>query len=101
MRDPAIMTSRALGPDYRPAQRPLFDADWLNVFLIVETGNHHVFMLDGDRNAPAFAVQAGANFTVVPVLRRPRFCVGPSSAWDSQFVFTIFGDVWVQQHDFR
>ena len=38
-------------PEGLPA-RPVFDADPLNLFVVVETGDHHATVLDGDRFAP-------------------------------------------------
>ncbi|MDH3318042.1 MAG: nitrite reductase, partial [Gammaproteobacteria bacterium] len=32
--------------------QPIFDADVLNLFLVVESGDHHVTVLDGDRLEP-------------------------------------------------
>lgn len=83
-----IMASRKLDLDYRPAPRPVFDADRLNVFLVVETGDHHVSVLDGDR------------FTVMDRFATP-FAVhgGPKFTPDGRFVFIMSRDGWVQKYD--
>ncbi|MEM8665263.1 MAG: cytochrome D1 domain-containing protein, partial [Pseudomonadota bacterium] len=55
--------------DYQPADAPIFDADPLNLFLVVETGDHHVSIVDGDtfevlkRLPTPFAVHGGPKFT--------------------------------------
>ncbi|TQV78521.1 nitrite reductase [Denitrobaculum tricleocarpae] len=83
-----ISASRELDPDYRPADQPVFDADRLNVFLVVETGDHHVSVLDGDR------------FTVMDRFETP-FAVhgGPKFTPDGRFVFIMSRDGWVQKYD--
>ncbi len=57
-----------LKPADLPA-KPVYKADPLNVFLVVEAGDHHVTVLDGDRMEPIhrfqsrFALQGGPKFT--------------------------------------
>ena len=83
-----IAASRQMNPDYRPAARPVFDADPLNLFLVVETGDHHVSVLDGD----AFE----------PIARFPTpYAVhgGPKFSGDGRFVFIMSRDGWVQKYD--
>ncbi|MEX3007859.1 cytochrome D1 domain-containing protein [Hoeflea sp. TYP-13] len=83
-----ITASRSLNTDYRPAEKPVFEADPLNVFLVVETGDHHVSVLDGDRFevmdrfATPFAVHGGPKFTP-----------------DGRYVFIMSRDGWVQKYD--
>ncbi len=83
-----IAASRSFDPDYRPADQPVFTADPLNVFLVVETGDSHVSVLDGDtftvmdRFATPFAVHGGPKFTP-----------------DGRFVFIMSRDGWVQKYD--
>ena len=73
---------------YEPAEAPVFDADPMNVFLVVETGDHHVSVLDGDtfevmdRFATPFAVHGGPKFTP-----------------DGRHVFIMSRDGWVQKYD--
>ena len=83
-----IAASRAMSPDYAPAAAPVFDADPLNLFLVVETGDHHVSVLDGDaferiaRFPTPFAVHGGPKFSP-----------------DGRFVFVMSRDGWVQKYD--
>ena len=83
-----IAASLTLNPDYSPAAAPVFAADPLNLFLVVETGDHHVSVLDGDsfdtldRFATPFAVHGGPKFSP-----------------DGRFVFIMSRDGWVQKYD--
>ncbi len=83
-----ISASRLLVPDYRPAENPVFTADPLNVFLVVETGDSHVSVLDGD------------TFTVMDRFETP-FAVhgGPKFTPEGRFVFIMSRDGWVQKYD--
>ncbi len=83
-----IEQTRTLDPDYVPATAPAFDADPLNLFLVVETGDHHVSVLDGD------------SFTVLDRFPTP-FAVhgGPKFTPDGRFVFIMSRDGWVQKYD--
>ena len=57
-----ILAARQMNPDYVAADAPVFAADPMNITLVVETGDHHVSVLDGDtfevldRFATPFAV---------------------------------------------
>lgn len=83
-----ITASRAPDPGYHPAMKPVFAADPMNVTLVVETGDHHVSVLDGDsfavldRFATPFAVHGGPKFTP-----------------DGRYVFIMSRDGWVQKYD--
>ncbi len=83
-----IEATRRLDPGYRPAPAPVFAGDPLNITLVVETGDHHVSVLDGDsfevldRFATPFAVHGGPKFTP-----------------DGRFVFIMSRDGWVQKYD--
>ena len=74
--------------DYMPAAAPIFTADPMNITLVVETGDHHVSVLDGDtfdvldRFATPFAVHGGPKFSP-----------------DGHFVFIMSRDGWVQKYD--
>ncbi len=56
------------GAAYLPA-KPVWDADPMNLFIVVEAGDHHVTLLDGDRFEPVhrfptrFALHGGPKFT--------------------------------------
>ncbi|ADZ69001.1 nitrite reductase [Polymorphum gilvum] len=83
-----IAASREMVADYTPAAAPTFDADPMNITLVVETGDHHVSVLDGDtfetldRFATPFAVHGG-----------------PKYSPDGRFVFVMSRDGWVQKYD--
>ncbi len=83
-----IEKSRWIATDYSPAEKPVFKSDPLNIFLVVETGDHHVSVLDGDtferldRFATPFAVHGGPKFSP-----------------DGHFVFIMSRDGWVQKYD--
>jgi len=68
--------------------RPVFKADPLNIFVVVETGDHHVTILDGDR------FERLARFP-------SRFALhgGPKFSPDGRFVFFASRDGWVSKYD--
>jgi hypothetical protein len=70
-----------------PAQ-PQFDADPLNLFVVVEAGDHHVTVLDGDRLEPL------ARFA-------SRFALhgGPKFTPDGRYVFFASRDGWISKYD--
>ncbi len=69
-------------------RRPVHKADPLNLFVVVETGDHHVTILDGDRLAPIhrfpsrFALHGGPKFTP-----------------DGRYVFFASRDGWISKFD--
>ena len=83
-----IAASREMVDDYSPAAAPIFDADPMNITLVVETGDHHVSVLDGDRLevldrfATPYAVHGGPKFSP-----------------DGRHVFIMSRDGWVQKYD--
>jgi cytochrome c553/WD40 repeat protein len=83
-----IAATRTLDPGYKPAAAPQFRADPMNITLAVETGDHHVSVLDGDtfavldRFATPYAVHGGPKFSP-----------------DGRFVFIMSRDGWVQKYD--
>lgn len=83
-----IAESRSMSGAYKSVDAPKFTADPMNIFLVVETGDHHVSVLDGDtfdrldRFATPFAVHGGPKFTP-----------------DGRFVFIMSRDGWVQKYD--
>ncbi|MBL9050757.1 MAG: c-type cytochrome [Tabrizicola sp.] len=83
-----IMATRSLRDDYTPAAAPVFAADPMNVTLVVETGDSHVSVLDGD------------TFDVLDRFETP-FAVhgGPKFSSDGRFVFIMSRDGWVQKYD--
>lgn len=79
---------KTLVPPERWPAKPVFDADPLNLFVVVEAGDHHITILDGDR------------FT--PLARLPtHFAVhgGPKFSPDGRFVYLVSRDGWVSKVD--
>ena len=74
-------------PEALPA-RPAYDADPLNLFLVVEAGDHHVTVLDGDRFAPLHRFPT-----------RPALHGGPKFSPDGRFVYLMSRDGWVTKYD--
>ena len=83
-----ITSTRTLDPSYKPAERPVFRGDPMNITLVVETGDHHVSVLDGD------------NFSILDRFATP-FAVhgGPKFSPDGRYVFIMSRDGWVQKYD--
>jgi WD40 repeat protein len=83
-----IEATRALRDDYVAAATPVFSADPMNITLVVETGDHHVSVLDGD------------SFEVLDRFETP-FAVhgGPKFSPDGRYVFIMSRDGWVQKYD--
>jgi Cytochrome D1 heme domain len=74
-------------PEILPA-RPAFDADPLNLFLVVETGDHHATVLDGGRFAPIHRFPT-----------RPALHGGPKFSPDGRFAYLMSRDGWVTKYD--
>jgi len=74
-------------PETLPA-KPIFAADPLNLFLVVELGDHHVTVLDGDR--------------LEPIHRFPTHRAlhgGPKFSPDGRFVYLASRDGWIEKYD--
>ncbi len=85
MRDSRIVHFAGL-PD-RPAAE-FQGADMMNLFLVVETGDHHISVLDGDK--------------LEPIARIPtRYALhgGPKFTPDGRFVYLASRDGWVSKFD--
>ncbi len=84
-----IVASRILGQSpVDPDEKPRFAADPLNLFVVVETGDHHVTVLDGD--------------TFTPIHRfKSRYALhgGPKFSPDGRFVYFASRDGWVSLFD--
>ncbi len=68
--------------------KPQFAADPLNLFVVVESGDHHVSILDGDK--------------LEPIHRFPtRFALhgGPKFTPDGRYVFFASRDGWITKYD--
>ncbi|HKU47001.1 MAG TPA: cytochrome D1 domain-containing protein [Burkholderiales bacterium] len=83
-----IRGSRVLHNRPTPRASPVFAADPLNLFVVVEAGDHHVTILDGDRLEP---------------LRRfaSRFALhgGPKFSPDGRYVYFASRDGWITKYD--
>lgn len=68
--------------------KPVYDADPLNLFLVVEGGDHHVTVLDGDRMEPIFRFKS-------------RFALhgGPKYSSDGRYVYFASRDGWISKFD--
>ncbi len=72
----------------QPAPKPVYAADPLNLFVVVEAGDHHISIVDGDRLAP--------------IARFPsRFALhgGPKFSPDGRFVYFASRDGWISKYD--
>ncbi|WP_461306930.1 cytochrome D1 domain-containing protein, partial [Albidovulum sp.] len=83
-----IAANRQMNPAYEAPEAPRWTADPMNITLVVETGDHHVSVLDGDtwavldRFATPYAVHGGPKFSP-----------------DGRYVFIMSRDGWVQKYD--
>ena len=70
------------------SDKPVFDADPLNLFLVVEAGDHHISVLDGDKLEPIYRFQS-------------RFALhgGPKFAAGGRYVFFGSRDGWITKFD--
>ncbi len=84
-----IRASKITYPE-KPATRPAFDGDPLNLFVVVEAGDHHVTILDGDRLEP-----------LVRFASRYALHGGPKFTPDGRYVFFASRDGWVSKYDLR
>jgi dihydro-heme d1 dehydrogenase len=68
--------------------RPVFAADPLNLFVVVEAGDHHATILDGDRLEPL------TRFAT-------RFALhgGPKFSPDGRYVYFASRDGWISKYD--
>ncbi len=67
---------------------PVYSADPLNVFLVVEAGDHHVTVLDGDKFEPIHRFQS-----------RYALHGGPKFSADGRFVYFASRDGWISKFD--
>jgi mono/diheme cytochrome c family protein/WD40 repeat protein len=83
-----IAASRVVHARAPALDRPRHQADPMNLFVVVETGDHHATILDGDRFEPL------ARFPT-------RFALhgGPKFTPDGRFVFFMSRDGWIAKYD--
>ena len=70
------------------AAKPAFAADPMNLFVVVESGDHHVSVLDGDKLEPIHRFPS-----------RHALHGGPKFTQDGRFVFFGSRDGWVTKYD--
>ena len=75
-------------PTKPPAIRPVYDADPLNLFVVVESGDNHVTILDGDRFEPITRFKS-----------RLALHGGPKFTQDGRFVYFASRDGWITKYD--
>ena len=83
-----IRASRLVHEAHPLPDKPVFQADPLNLFVVVESGDHHVSVLDGDK--------------LEPIHRFPsRYALhgGPKFTPDGRYVFFASRDGWVTKYD--
>ena len=68
--------------------KPVFSADPLNLFVVVEVGDHHATILDGDKFEPIYRFKT-------------RFALhgGPKFTPDGRFVYFASRDGWISKFD--
>jgi hypothetical protein len=76
-----------LQPD-AAALKPLYSADPLNLFLVVEAGDHHVTVLDGDRLEPIHRFKS-----------RYALHGGPKYSSSGRYVYFASRDGWISKFD--
>lgn len=83
-----IDASRVVHASAPSLKRPPFDADPMNLFVVVEAGDHHATILDGDEFVPLSRFQT-------------RFALhgGPKFTPDGRYVFFMSRDGWVSKYD--
>ncbi len=83
-----IAETLEINPDYTAPAAPQHNADPLNLFVVVEAGDHHISVLDGD------------TFDVLARLPTPLAVHGgPKFTPDGRFTFVMSRDGWVQKID--
>jgi DNA-binding beta-propeller fold protein YncE/cytochrome c553 len=80
---------RHLRPGAKLSDRPVFKVkDPLNLFVVVELGDHHVTLLDGDRFEP-----------VTRFATRFALHGGPKYSPDGRYVYFASRDGWISKYD--
>ncbi len=72
----------------RLGDKPIFKADMLNLFIVVELGDHHVTLLDGDKFEPIHRFKS-------------RFALhgGPKYSPGGRYVYFASRDGWISKYD--
>ena len=82
------LTHKRLADAESSADRPVFQADPMNLFIVVELGDHHATLLDGDRLEPIHRFKT-------------HFALhgGPKYSPSGRFVYFGSRDGWVSKYD--
>src|SRR5262249_58442300 len=83
-----ILASRLIHGEPAAIEQPAHNADPMNLFVVVEAGDHHATILDGDRFAPLAPFP-----TPFALHARPKFTP------DGRFVFFMSRDGWITKYD--
>lgn len=75
-------------PDAGPEVTPAYDADVLNLFVVVEAGDHHATILNGDTFEPIHRFKT-----------RHALHGGPKFTSDGRYVYFASRDGWVSKFD--
>ncbi len=84
-----ISSSRVTYVGKKPlSDKPVFKADLQNLFIVVETGDHHATLLDGDKFEPIHRFKT-------------RYAVhgGPKYSPDGRYVYFASRDGWISKFD--
>ncbi len=76
---------------FRPDQlsdKPTYKADMMNLFIVVELGDHHATILDGDTFKPIFRFKTRLNLHG-----------GPKYSPDGRYIYLASRDGWVSKFD--
>ncbi len=76
---------------FTPAQlsdKPVFQADMMNLFIVVELGDHHATILDGDTLTPIHRFQTRLNLHG-----------GPKYSPDGRYIYLASRDGWISKFD--
>jgi hypothetical protein len=79
---------KILVPDSALSDKPVHDADPMNMFVVVELGDHHATILDGDRLEPIYRFKT-------------HFALhgGPKYSPDGRYVYFASRDGWISKFD--
>jgi len=85
----AIKSShKVIHPPESLGNQPVFQADMQNLFLVVELGDHHVTLLDGDKFTPIFRLKT-----------HNALHGGPKYSRDGRYVYFTSRDGWITKFD--
>ena len=79
---------RVLVPESKLPARPVHHADPMNLFVVVELGDHHATILDGDRFEPLIRIKT-----------HRALHGGPKFSPDGRFVYFTSRDGWITRFD--